>query len=244
MYSKFTGGLAWSDPNFLQLATPISTLRLIALVTLGSYPVSMVGVPGEERWNTDPPSLALVAVSLWLIGLALLARPWITRAATRAAAMLYRLNSMTLTLYLWHVSALAVAAAVVYPLGFPRPDVGSARWWTIRPLWLLAIVPFLALLVLAFRRFEVHPPPKPMRHVGRLRTRSAATALAVVSLALGILGFGVSGFDRVAADLGEEVLAFTVNPLQNVLHVVVGLGVLVAAFALTSPAAGEPESRG
>jgi hypothetical protein len=232
-------GFLYADRKLERVAAPFAGAGLIGLVvfvTLGNYPVSMVGVPGEDRWNTDPPSLALIALTLWLIGLALLARPWIERGAARAARLLHRLNSMTLTLYLWHVSALALAAAVMLPLGFPRPDVGSAWWWTIRPLWLLAILPFLALLVLAFRRFEIHPARPPGPDLEYVRTRSTATAISVVSLALGILGFGVSGFDRVAADLGEEALAFSVNPLQNVLHVAVGLGVLAAAYARSSTA--------
>jgi surface polysaccharide O-acyltransferase-like enzyme len=212
-------------------------IGLVGLVTVGGYPVSMVGVPGEDRWNTDPPSLALVALSLWLIGLALSARSWIGRKSEQVRPLVSRLNATTLTLYLWHVTALALAAAVIYPLGFPRPEVGTARWWALRPLWLLALVPFVAALVLAFRRFEVHPAPRPMPHLGRLRTRAAATAIAVVSLALGILGFGVSGFDHVAGDWSEEVLAFSVNPLQNLLHVAVGLGVLEAAYARSSAAA-------
>ena len=50
------------------------------------------------------------------------------------------------------------------------------------------------------------------------------------SLGLGILGFGVTGFNRVATDLGEGVLAFDLNPLQNVLHLLLGLAALWSAY--------------
>ncbi|MEA3503431.1 MAG: acyltransferase [Actinomycetota bacterium] len=201
-------------------------MALVVAVTFGGYPTSMVGVPGEDRWNTDPPSLPLVALTIALIGLALLARPRIQSWATRRHRLVDRLNSSTLTLYLWHVSALALAAAVVYPLGFPRPDTGSALWWTFRPVWLAVMVPFLALLVYSFHRFEVHPTPRLISRRSDHRVRLIAAATAVVSLSLGILGFGVSGFDRGVTEYGETVLAFSVNPLQNVLHVAVGLGLL------------------
>ncbi|MEN8114052.1 MAG: acyltransferase, partial [Actinomycetota bacterium] len=201
-------------------------IGLVAAVTFGGYPTSMVGVPGEDRWNTDPPSLPLIALTIALVGLALLARPRIQSWAAQRRRLVDRLNSATLTVYLWHVSALALAAAVVYALGFPRPDTGSALWWAIRPLWLAVMVPFLALLVYAFHRFEVHPTPQLIPRWSDHRVRLVTAATAVVSLSVGVLGFGVSGFDRGATEYGETVLAFSVNPLQNVLHVSVGLGLL------------------
>lgn len=210
--------------------TAVGLLGLVVAVTVGGYPMSMIGVPGENRWNTDPPSLPLVALTIWLIGLALLARPRIRSWAPGRRRVVKRLNGVTLTLYLWHVSALAIAAAVVYPLGFPRSDTGSALWWVTRPLWLAALVPFLLLLVFSFRRFEVHQAPKMVLPFADHRARHVAAGIGVVSLALGILGFGVTGFDHVATDFGEGVLAFSTNPLQNILHVAVGFGVLWAAY--------------
>ena len=208
----------------------VGLLGLVVAVTVAGYPVSMVGVPGENRWNTDPPSLPLVALTMWLIGLVLLARPRIRPWALRRRRLVKRLNGITLTLYLWHVSALAIAAAVVYPLGFPRSDTGSALWWATRPLWLAVLVPFLLLLVYGFRRFEVHQAPRLIPRFADHRARHVAAGIGVVSLALGILGFGVTGFDHVATEAGESVLAFSMNPLQSVLHVAVGLGVLWAAY--------------
>lgn len=208
----------------------VGLLGLVVAVTVGGYPVSMIGVPGENRWNTDPPSLPLVALTLWLIGLALLARPWIRSWTLRMRLLVRRLNSITLTLYLWHVSALAIAAAVVYPVGFPRSETGSALWWATRPLWLAVLIPFLLLLVFGFRRFEVHPAPQMIPRFADQRARHVAAGIGVVSLALGILGLGVTGFDHVATEFGESVLAFSTNPLQNILHVAVGLGVLWAAY--------------
>ncbi|MEE9205727.1 MAG: acyltransferase family protein [Acidimicrobiia bacterium] len=205
-------------------------LGLVVAVTVGGYPVSMIGVPGENRWNTDPPSLPLVALTMWLIGLALLAQPGIRSWALRRRRLVKRLNGITLTLYLWHVSALAIAAAVVYPLGFPRADTGSALWWATRPLWLAALVPVLLLLVYGFRRFEVHRVPQFIPRFADHRARHVAAGIGVVSLALGILGFSVTGFDHVATEFGGSVLVFSMNPLQSVLHVAVGLGVLWAAY--------------
>jgi len=208
----------------------VGLLGLVVAVTVGGYPVSMIGVPGENRWNTDPPGLPLVALTIWLIGLALLARPRIRSWTLRRSRLVKRLNGITLTLYLWHVSALAIAAAVVYPLGFPRSDTGSALWWATRPLWLALLVPFLLVLVYGFRRFEVHQAPQLIPRFADHQARHVAVGIGVMSLALGILGFGVTGFDHVVTEFGGSVLAFSMNPLQSVLHVAVGLGVLWGAY--------------
>jgi surface polysaccharide O-acyltransferase-like enzyme len=205
-------------------------MGLVAAVTVGGYPMSMVGVPGEDRWNTEPPSLALVALTIWLLGLVLLARPLIQSWAGRRRRLVDRLNGSVLTIYLWHVSALALGAAAVHLLDVPRPDTGSALWWATRPLWLVVMVPFLALFVYGFRRFEVHPAPRPVAPRSCRRVRLVAVSIAVVSLALGIFGFGVSGFDRVVTEHGETILVFSVNPLQNLLHVAVGFGLLWVAY--------------
>lgn len=204
---------------------------LTVAVTVGGYPMSMVGVPGADRWNTDPPSLALIALTTWLVGLILLARPVIEGWARRRAAQVQRLNAVTLTTYLWHVSAIALAAAVLYPLGFPRPETGSPLWWAMRPLWLVAVAPVLVLLVRLFRRFEVHPDHRGTPGVAPLSDQYVTAGFAVASLALGILGFGVTGFDQPATPVGETVLAFTLNPLQSVVHVSVGLALLRSVFA-------------
>jgi len=216
----------------------VGLLGLVVAVTVGGYPVSMIGVPGESRWNTDPPSLPLVALTIWLISLALLARPGIRSWAGRRSRLVQRFNGVTLTMYLWHVSAIAIAATVVYPLGFPRSETGSAAWWANRPLWLATLIPFLALLVFGFRRFEVHRAPQGVPRFADHRARLVATGIGVVSLALGILGFSVTGFDHVATAFGGSVLSFSMNPLQSVLHVAVGLGVLWAAYLPVSVAPG------
>lgn len=235
-------GFFYADGSLLDLnrrivaaATAVGLVGLVVLTTVGSYPVSMVGVPGDERWNTNPPSFALVMLTVWLVGLALLLRP---RALIWAAArheFLAGTNRVVLTVFLWHVSAVALAGAALYPLGFPQPETGAAAWWALRPIWIAALVPVMLLLVVAFRRFEIHPRPS-VEDIHVSTIHYAVAAIGVVSIGLGILGFGVTGFNRIAADLGEGVLGYELNPLQNVVHLVVGLGVLWAAFRATGVA--------
>lgn len=230
-------GFFYADGSLLDLnrrivaaATMFGLAGLVVLTTVGSYPVSMVGVPGEERWNTNPPSLALVMLTVWLVGLALLVRPRALAWAATRSEFLAGTNRVVLTVFLWHVSAVAIAGAVVYPLGFPQPETATAAWWALRPIWIAALVPPMLLLVAAFRRFEIHPEPAGFAMQDAPLVRHVAAGSAVVSIGLGVLGFGVTGFNRIAADLGESVLDFNLNPLQNVAHLVLGIAVLWSAY--------------
>lgn len=63
------------------------------------------------------------------------------------------------------------------------------------------------------------------------RGRQVATALGLVYAILGIVGFAVSGFDGFAATRGDTLTVFEVNPLQNLIHLVLGWWLVRAGFA-------------
>jgi hypothetical protein len=198
---------------------------LVLLTTVGGYPVSVVGVPGQDRSNAQPPSLVMVALTLWLVGLVLLLRPaaenWMARP--RSWRRVRRVHRVVLTAFLWHVTAITVGGAVARAAGAPEPAVGSGLWWALRPAWVIWLVPFLLGLVWLFGRGEVHPAGRPIAdHPVAL----AAAGFAVFAVAVGILGFGETGFFPFAPEVGEAILMFTFNPLQNLIHVVVGGAVL------------------
>jgi uncharacterized protein DUF4383 len=67
--------------------------------------------------------------------------------------------------------------------------------------------------------------------------RKVATVLGLVYSVVGIVGFAVSGFDAFAAPRGDVLLGFTVNPLQNLIHLAIGWWLVNAAQA------GEAEAR-
>lgn len=80
-------------------------------------------------------------------------------------------------------------------------------------------------------------PPVPDAVVGGT---TAAVRFArwagVVYAALGIVGFGVTGFGGFTHTVGQRLLLLEVNPLQNTLHLVVGV-VLIATSAAGTHAA-------
>jgi hypothetical protein len=110
---------------------------LLALVLFAGYPATAVGVPGAERSNLAPPSLAALSLALAQVGAALLVR---RRLAGFRGRALTRLNAACLGVYLWHQSALVVvtvlAAQVAEPLAGLHTAPDGPAWVGARLLWL------------------------------------------------------------------------------------------------------------
>lgn len=160
------------------------------LVASGVYSPSMVGVADGRISNNSPPSVVMVALSVWLVGLVMLARPRLSAwlRGRRVWIAIVAGGSMAMTVFLWHLTALMIVAPVALPLGFPQPDPGSAAWWLSRPVWLLMLAVATVPLAAGFTRFErarprCAPAPAAARAI-------AAAGLLVVALA----GFATNGF--------------------------------------------------
>jgi hypothetical protein len=80
------------------------------------------------------------------------------------------------------------------------------------------------------------------RETGRLTdspNRLVAAVFGVVYLLVGLLGFVVTGFDKFAAtDDKESLLGFQLNPLHNIVHLLIGALLLTAAMRTISVAKG------
>jgi fucose 4-O-acetylase-like acetyltransferase len=201
---------------------------LLLLAGVGPYPVSMVGMPGEKVSNMAPPTVCIVALSFWLVGLAMLARPVVTRwlARPRVWTGVVALNGVIMTVFLWHLTALLLAVFVLLPRGwFPQPVVGSGAWWATRPLWFAVLLVLLAGLVAVFGRLE---RPAPVRYAPSpsptLATQAAAVA-GVVLVAFGVLGLATAGLSEMATRSATLVVV-KVTPLGSLLTVAAGSYIL------------------
>ncbi|GAA0914213.1 acyltransferase [Nonomuraea longicatena] len=178
-----------------------------ALVALGPYPGSMVGLPGAELSNMAPPTLAILAVSFGQIGLAVLLRPLLMRLRTEA--LLAWAGPRIMTMYLWHMPALfAVTGVVVVGLGIDTPSPGSTGWLAGLPFWLGALALVAWPLLRWFARFE-EPPALPYRDdPGWAGTLTAAALIAGGLATLMIHGFkpGAAPVLAVAALAGGLLL--------------------------------------
>ncbi|CAL9526073.1 hypothetical protein SUDANB15_03925 [Streptomyces sp. enrichment culture] len=135
------------------------TAATAVLVALAGYPASMVGVPGAEVSNLNPPTLAAVTFGLAQCGLALLLRERLRGAMRRpvawAAVALVNLSAMTV--FLWHQTALMATTATGLLAGrlpglHTVPD--DLGWVAARLAWLPVLALALAVCRAAFRSWE------------------------------------------------------------------------------------------
>ena len=191
-------GFAWLDGRLPSPAIRFSfgclgLGLLIALTVFGPYPVEMISMPGAEFSNTLPPKLPLLALAIAQAGFVLAAegplRRWLKRATPWTGTVL--LNGMIMTIYLWHSTAMILmitAAAVLGYLGLD-PQPGTGEWWLLRPVWLLAYVLALAVLVPMTARFERSNAPARVASGWR---QILGAAIACFGLAL-LANYGLGG---------------------------------------------------
>jgi peptidoglycan/LPS O-acetylase OafA/YrhL len=129
---------------------------LSALTTIGSYPRSMVGVPGQAFSNMGPPTACILALTLLQVGAVLLLRARVTTWLGRPGPQRFTAwaGARSMTVYLWHFPAFAAAYGLVVLAGFSVPQRASLGWWLERPLWVIAPALVVSPLLRAFRRFE------------------------------------------------------------------------------------------
>lgn len=191
---------------------------LVALTTVGSYPVSMVGLPGELS-NMTPPTVCLLVLAIGQVGLVMLARPrlttWLARPGPWAGVV--AVGSMAMTIYLWHLAVLVAAYGLLLRVGVEFAEPGSAVWWLTRPIWLAALVVLLAIVATPLSGIE-RAPTAGLGRPGRTGVSVAAAALVT----LGLLGFVASGLAP-AMPWSNTLLFNPVDPVQNTLVVAAGL---------------------
>ena len=209
-------GFAWEagrmpKPGQLVLEAAVALLLLGLLIRYGRYPVSMVGVPTDAISNTTPPKVVLLFLGFAQISLLLALeaplRRWLARSVPWTAVVL--VNGMIMTVFLWHMTALAFFVGLLHLCGdvglglFP----GTGLWWAARPIWLAFLVLALVPLVLLFSRFERLGPPRP-------GAAPAAWRMILGSLAV-CLGLALFAFDGIAGTgllgLRTGVLALTLT---------------------------------
>ncbi|MGW5653427.1 acyltransferase family protein [Streptomyces humi] len=156
-------GFCWRDGLLTgrRLLPPVmaagGVAAFAALVTLGPFPVSLILVTGQHPGNTDPPSAAMLAWVVAQAGLCLLVAPPVRRLLERERVwrVVRPVGAASMTLYLWHMLPVLVAAAAFYLTGLaPEPGVGSAAWWALRLPWLLVLGVVLAGVVTALGPLE------------------------------------------------------------------------------------------
>ncbi|MEW1723187.1 acyltransferase [Streptomyces sp. NPDC093109] len=164
---------------------------LFAVLLAGfGYPASMVGVPGELRTNSHPPSLLVLALAATQSGAAVLLRDRIGRLLRRPRvwAPVVVVNLSAMTILCWHQTAMLAAAVPASLVSGTVPGLvaapDSVGWILARLCWLPL---FAALLVLVGRYARGFDGPW-RTGTTTARARRAVAGLLAAGFAVYVLG--------------------------------------------------------
>ncbi|MER5882411.1 acyltransferase [Streptomyces sp. NPDC001941] len=161
-----------------------------ALVTVFHYPMSMVGVPGEARTNSHPPSLLVLALAAAQSGAAVLLRDRIARLLARPAlwAPVVVVNLSAMTVLCWHQSAMLAAAVPASLTAGAVPGLTTApdtlAWVAERLAWM----PLFALLLVLIGRYARGFEGPWRADGGAARARGAVAGVLAAGFAVFALG--------------------------------------------------------
>ena len=114
-------GYAWRDgrlsrPPLLLVYSALGLAALWLLIFKGPYPFAMVGSPGTDVSNTAPPKITLIALAVCQFGLLMAIEAPMRRflESVRVWAATVLINSMIMTVYLWHITVMILVIAIAW----------------------------------------------------------------------------------------------------------------------------------
>lgn len=132
----------------------------VALVAVGPYELSLVGIETQQLKNMSPPTLLLAGHAIMMCALAIAAAPAITRWARRPRVWWLTVigNSGAMTLYLWHIPLLLGMHLVFDYLGSPRFP-GAPHFVALSVLQTMVMVAVVGAAFVVLRPLENDPLP-------------------------------------------------------------------------------------
>jgi hypothetical protein len=211
------------------------------LVALADYPVSLVGMPGDEISNMDPPTLVLALHTFTLFGLISLLRPLLTRIAARPRVWraTVAVNMLMMSIYLWHLPVLTALTYAEHALGWERPtswmgaigpEPAAGFWpWTMVHLAVFVTALFAVLRIVWITEYARLPWwDAESRRVLRYANAGAVVGVSLAGLGISLIAaVGLVGFPT-------RVVEYQGVPMNSgiaLLALVLGVGLMRRAGA-------------
>ena len=192
-------GFAWRDgrtgrPVTMLLIAAAAFATLYLVIFKGPYPLAMVSSPGEGVSNTLPPKVTLLILGVVQFGLLLSIERPMRKAldGLRLWSATVLINSMIMTVYLWHMSVLAAVVALLYYTGGFGLSVepGTTEWWLQRPIWIGGLLVLLLPLSLLLSPFERRGRSPDARVPGASSQIDGAAMLCLGLAVIAMFGYG------------------------------------------------------
>jgi peptidoglycan/LPS O-acetylase OafA/YrhL len=192
-------GFAWRDDRLgrvtkrlLFSATGFAALWL--LTSQGPYPLAMVGSPDPGLSNTLPPKITLLALGIFQFGLLLSLEEPMRRALNglRLWTATVLINSMIMTVYLWHITVMVIFAALLYIAGGIGLGIepGTSDWWWSRPVWIAVLFILLLPVALLLSPLERRGQPADAKIPAPARQIAGALMICLGVALLALYGYG------------------------------------------------------
>jgi Acyltransferase family len=187
----------------------------VLLAVAGTYEVALVVTGVEHLSNTSPPTVLMALHCVWMSCAFVVAAAAVNRWAARPRV--WRAvavgNGGAMTLYLWHIPAIAIAAFSLHALGMDAYDVAAPGFWGRLALRALVFAVVMAVLFWLLSPLEHRRLPWWDAHVGAVGVRSTvagvlmcAAGVAVVLLAKNGLSGG-AGWSALGCFLAASMAA-------------------------------------
>ena len=198
-------GFAWRDDRLgrvtkrlLFSATGFAALWL--LTSQGPYPLAMVGSPDPGLSNTLPPKITLLALGIFQFGLLLSLEEPMRRAlkGLRLWTATVLINSMIMTVYLWHITVMVIFAALLYLAGGIGLGIepGTSDWWWSRPVWIAVLFILLLPVALLLSPLERRGRPADAKIPAPARQIAGALMICLGVALLAMYGYGGGPIER------------------------------------------------
>jgi surface polysaccharide O-acyltransferase-like enzyme len=190
-----------------RVALAVAALAFAAQVGLamtGTYEVSLVVTGVERVSNVSPPTLLLALQCTWMSCVFVAAAGAIRRWAARPRVWYVVAvgNGGAMTLYLWHIPAIAVSMFALHAAGLDAYDVDAPGFWARLALRALVFAVVMAATFKLLSPLEHRRLPwwdAQLRATGA-RSTAAGALICVAGVALLLMAkYGLSGFAGWAA---------------------------------------------
>jgi hypothetical protein len=190
----------------------------VLLAIAGPYDVSLVVTGTERVSNVSPPTLLLALHCIWMscvfVAIAGAVRRWATRPRVWHAVAVG--NGGAMTLYLWHIPAIAVATFALNAVGLDAYNVHAQWFWALLALRAAVFAVVMAVLFRLLVPLEHRRLPWWDAPVGASGARATAAGVLVCTAGVALLMLAKNGLGDAAgcAAVGGFVAAAAVARLS------------------------------